>query len=83
MQSIIKLAVAGLALFASAVNAAPVPQKKAAAKKPDIDTIILNYALTLEHLENAFYRESLAKFDAAAFNAAGLAFVTVMVEQMR
>lgn len=32
---------------------------------------VLNYALTLEHLENAFYRDGLAEFDAAAFEEAG------------
>ncbi|KAF8149443.1 ferritin-like domain-containing protein [Crassisporium funariophilum] len=36
------------------------------------DSVILNYALTLEHLENAFYHDALAKFDAKAFTDAGL-----------
>ncbi|EIN06278.1 hypothetical protein PUNSTDRAFT_115574 [Punctularia strigosozonata HHB-11173 SS5] len=35
------------------------------------DTTVLNYALTLEHLENTFYAEGLAKYDAAAFKNAG------------
>jgi rubrerythrin len=38
-------------------------------KKGDI--AVLNYALTLEHLEYAFYRDGLAQFDDAAFAAGG------------
>jgi hypothetical protein len=33
--------------------------------------IVSNLAVTLEHLENAFYRDALAQFDAAAFESAG------------
>ncbi|PPQ70012.1 hypothetical protein CVT25_006093 [Psilocybe cyanescens] len=44
------------------------PLKRAAAD----DATVLNYALTLEHLENAFYSGALAKFDEAAFARAGL-----------
>ena len=39
---------------------------------PDIDVSIIQYALMLEHLESAFYTEGLAKFDKAAFEAAGV-----------
>ncbi|KAN0062879.1 hypothetical protein ACQY0O_004700 [Thecaphora frezii] len=60
----------GAAAAASLVSGVPV-ERRAAAGQPDIDLVILNYALTLEHLENAFYRDSLAKYDAAAFHAAG------------
>ena len=35
------------------------------------DLDVFNYALALEHLENAFYREGLERFDAAAFEEAG------------
>jgi hypothetical protein len=34
---------------------------------------VLNYALTLEHLEYAFYRDGLEEFTAEAFTAAGYA----------
>jgi hypothetical protein len=36
---------------------------------------VLNYALTLEHLEHAFYRDGLAQFSADDFTAAGYAAV--------
>ncbi|TXG81768.1 MAG: ferritin-like domain-containing protein [Thermomicrobiales bacterium] len=39
---------------------------------PFADAIaVLNYALTLEHLEAAFYRQGLELFDAAAYEAIG------------
>jgi hypothetical protein len=63
--------VAGL-VGASLVAAAPTavaPAKRAAAGQQDIDTTILNYALTLEHLEAAFYNEHLPS--KAAFEKAG------------
>jgi hypothetical protein len=41
------------------------------AASPITDAVILNYALTLEHLEDKFYREGLANFTVADFEAAG------------
>lgn len=55
------IATALFAFGASSVKAASGPS----------DTTILNYALTLEHLENAFYHGALKKFSPKAFARAG------------
>lgn len=63
------------ALIASlAALAVAAPAKRQAATPPAgvTDATILQYALTLEHLENAFYREAISKFTLADFEAAGL-----------
>jgi rubrerythrin len=54
---------------ALSVSALPNPSKRGYTAD---DTTILNYALTLEHLENAFYTGALEKFDEQAFSDAGL-----------
>lgn len=55
-------------LAAGLASAAPVIEKRASGLN---DGVILNYALTLEHLEDNFYRQGLSNFTEKDFADAG------------
>lgn len=59
------------ALATAALSAVALAAPAALEKRDNIDGAVLNYALTLEHLENAFYRAGFAKFSNAQLSAAG------------
>ncbi|MCJ1477630.1 hypothetical protein MMC13_006303 [Lambiella insularis] len=60
--------VVALVATAGLSTAAPLAKRQASAIT---DAVILNYALTLEHLEDTFYRQGLANYSQAQFAAAG------------
>ncbi|KAG6917053.1 hypothetical protein DXG01_004105 [Tephrocybe rancida] len=64
-----RFSAAVLTAFFLAVDAHPSPVKRSATID---DVTILNFALTLEHLESAFYKSGLEKYDEPAFANAGL-----------
>ncbi|KAK0302927.1 hypothetical protein LTR82_017707 [Friedmanniomyces endolithicus] len=53
--------------FASVISALPTELSKRA----NIDTTVLQFALTLEHLENVFYKQALKNFSQEDFQKAG------------
>lgn len=59
MVKVLALATLAAATMAVAAPTSKQVEKRAADGQADIDTVILNYALTLEHLERAFYRDHL------------------------
>lgn len=60
--------ITAVVIAANVILASPVI-KRAASGITDVD--ILNYALTLEHLEDKFYREGIQNYSRSVFNAAG------------
>ncbi|KAI5206499.1 Ferritin/ribonucleotide reductase [Aureobasidium subglaciale] len=60
--------ISAAAILATTASAAPALVKR---QSSDIDGVILNYALTLEHLEANFYATGIAKFSEQDFTNAG------------
>ncbi|KAI9889454.1 MAG: hypothetical protein M1814_005317 [Vezdaea aestivalis] len=59
--------------IAFAALAATASARSVSTRQARDDCDILNYALTLEHLENTFYRQGVANYSQGAFTGAGFA----------
>jgi len=77
-SNIVMAIMAAVSLVSTSTLAAPTPSSSTSASSPSptsnvtaANIKILNYALTLEHLEAEFYKAGLAKFNASAFTSAG------------
>jgi len=60
--------VLSLAALATSALAHPLERR---ANSTDIDVVVLQFALTLEHLENVFYKGAVSSFSAQDFSKAG------------
>lgn len=65
-------AILGLAGLAAAAPSPAIMKRNNGGSGGYTDADIINYALTLEHLEAAFYREGLKMYNAGAFKDSSL-----------
>jgi len=63
----VALSLAALSLVSAAPTVSPLRKRQ----MTDIDVTILQYALTLEHLENTFYKQALSQYSESDFTNAG------------
>jgi len=62
-----------VAFLSVGAMASPLPKRQTSTTVTITDTVVFQYALGLEHMENQFYTQGLSQFDAAAFAGAGFA----------